>query len=225
MKKELFKTLVSDLKADVFFSDYKYIRSDNTFWYNSGADSVFVDLFHWRDYWDDNCVIRPVYCRHFDILSKWFEKFSVMSIKDQRYYPHIMRYNDTAGQDPEFEFKYDFSDYEEKFQQFSNILKDNITRLVNTYSTVNDFYTKYVLRRTFGDQELPDVGADWIFFYLTSGFLLDKENYPALKKKVLERAEWMVNREEPNIVNYYDRMDEIISYMENNVKFDECVKA
>ena len=68
------------------------------------------------------------------------------------------------------------------------------------------------------EEELPEAGADWIFIYLTLGFLVDKDNYPTLKKKVLERAEWLLHHHELNVAKYYDRMDEIISYMENNVK-------
>ena len=39
-----------------------------------------------------------------------------------------------------------------------------------------------------------------------------------LKTKILEHVEWMHGRNEPNVARYYDRLDEIISYMENNVK-------
>lgn len=218
MKKELFKTIVADLRSDEFFSKYKYIRADNTLGYHNGSDGIYVDLQHWRDYWDDNCVIRPLYFRHFDILQKWFEKYSVIPLQSQRRSAQIMDQNDLFGQENEIEFKYDFSDYEVKFRYLSTILKENIPKYVEKYKTIHDYYNKIVCPRVFGDVELLDTGAEWIFRYLTAGFLLDRENYPILKDKILKHAEWMYNRHEPNIVEYYDRMDEIISYMENNVK-------
>ena len=98
------------------------------------------------------------------------------------------------------------------------MLKNNISTIATQYTTLNDYYYKIVVPEITGEKELPNVGADWLFRYLTSGFLVDRDNYPILKKKILERVEWMYGRNEPNVKLYYDRMDEIISYMENNVK-------
>jgi hypothetical protein len=224
MKKGLFDTIISDLRSDDFFSDSKFVRAYNTLILRNRDGFVAVDLQHWRDFEDyddesetESCAIRPVYGRHFDILNKWFEKFSFKELNDQRYGFDIMRYNISEEEQIVY-IKYDFSNYEEKFQKLSSILKSNITEISESYATLNDFYNKIVVPKITGDEDLPDIGADWIFEYLTSGYLLDRENYPALKAKILERVEWMHGWNEPNVEHYYDRMDEIISYMEDNVK-------
>lgn len=218
MKRELFKTIVSDILSDDFFSDCKFVKSENKFVIRDGEKFVSAELEHWRDYEDEACVIRPLYGRHFDVLSKWFEKFCVRKLMYQRLDPHIMFDNEDFGQETEITFKYDFSDYEEKFPQLCFTLKENLSDMCEEYATLNDFYSKIVVPQIKGEEELPEAGANWIFEYLTLGYLVDRDNYPTLKKKVLERAEWLLHHHELNVAEYYDRMDEIISYMENNVK-------
>lgn len=129
MKKGLFDTIISDLRSDDFFSDSKFVRTYNTLILRNRDGFVAVDLQHWRDFEDyddesetESCAIRPVYGRHFDILNKWFEKFSFKELNDQRYGFDIMRYNISEEEQIVY-IKYDFSNYEEKFQKLSSILK------------------------------------------------------------------------------------------------------
>ncbi len=218
MKRELFKTIVSDILSDDFFSDYKFTRLKNMLLLRNDDGFVCAELDHWRDYEDESCVIRPIYGRHFDILAKWFEKYDVIPLNFQRSSLQIMRYNKGSEEDQEITFKYNFSDYEEKFPQLCSTLKENLSDMCEEYATLNDFYSKIVVPQIKGEEELPEAGANWIFEYLTLGYLVDRDNYPTLKKKVLERAEWLLHHHELNVAEYYDRMDEIISYMENNVK-------
>ena len=217
MKKELFKTIVSDILSDDFFSDYKFIKSESTLFFHNGNDAFSVILDHWRDYEDEACVIRPIYGRHFDVLAKWFEKYSFLPLKMQRLDPQIMQYS-FSEEEQEISFKYDFSDYDKKIQLLCSIIKKNTAEIYVKYSKLNNFYNGIVAPIVKEDKELPESGVDWIFVYLTLGYLVDRDNYPTLKKKVLERAEWLLHHHELNVAKYYDRLDEIISYMENNVK-------
>lgn len=216
MKAKLFETLVSDIMADPFFSDYKFKKNDNMLYRCDGDSRICIKLQHWSDYGE--CRIYVSYGRRFEILTKWFEKYSFKSLKAQRYNDNVYYDNTYYGLDDDIYFDYNFSDYEERICKLIPMLKENLTSFLKKYSTLEDFYNADVLPVIANGKELPDVGADWIFIYLTLGFLVDKDNYPTLKKKILERVEWMHGREEPNIAYYYDRMDEIISYMENNVK-------
>lgn len=216
MKKELFKTIISDIKADSFFSEYKYIKSERTLFWHNGGDAFSLILEHWRDYEEETCVIRPIYGRHFDILYKWFEKYSFLPLKNQRILPQIMLDNNFFGQEQEISFKYDFSDYNEKIQHLINSAKDNLTIIAEKYTTLNDYYTKIVKPQIIGDEDLPEAGAEWIFIYLTLGFLVDEAFYPTLKNRVIKHAEWLLHHHELNVAEYYDKLDEIIAYMENN---------
>ncbi|MDE6646546.1 MAG: hypothetical protein K2K03_01720 [Prevotella sp.] len=216
MKAKLFETLVSDIMADPFFSDYKFKKSDNMLYRCDGGSRICIKLPHWRDYGE--CRIRVLYGRRFEILTRWFEKFSCLTLRDQRSNDNVIHGNTYYGLDDDIYFDYNFSDYDQKVRKFIPMLKENLTRFLKKYSTLEDFYNVDVLPVITNNKELPDVGANWIFIYLTLGFLVDKDNYPTLKKKILERVEWMHGRNEPNVAHYYDRMDEIISYMEENVR-------
>lgn len=216
MKVKLFETLVSDIMADPFFADYKFKKSESMLYRRDGDSTACVILEHCRFY--DECEIYVIYGRRFEILTKWFEKFSHLTLRDQRNSPNVKNFNKHYGQENEIYLNYDFSDYDKKVRKFIPMLKENLTSFLKKYSTLEDFYNADVLPVITNDKELPDDGAKWIFIYLTLGFLVDKDNYPTLKKKILERVEWMHGRNEPNVAHYYDRMDEIISYMEENVK-------
>lgn len=218
MKTEIFKKIILDLQDDSFFAGYKFIKSERTLFFHNEDDTVSLILEHWRDYYDNTCVIRPIYGRHFNVLSKWFEKYNLKPLRQQRIAPQIMIDNNSFGQDQEIEFKYDFSDYEEKFQKLLVLAKRNISSIIENYATINDFYKKIIKPQTLGKKELPEAGADWIFVYLTAAYLIDRENYPTLKGKILGHAEWLLNHHELNVADYYDRLDEIITYMENTVK-------
>lgn len=125
--------------------------------------------------------------------------------------------NNFFGQEQEISFKYDFSDYNEKIQHLINSAKDNLTIIAEKYTTLNDYYTKIVKPQIIGDEDLPEAGAEWIFTYLTLGFLVDEAFYPTLKNRVIKHAEWLLHHHELNVAEYYDKLDEIIAYMENNV--------
>jgi hypothetical protein len=217
MTSKLFETIVIDIKNDSFFSGFKFKKSENMLYLRDHDSTLFVELDHWQDYGE--CTIYLTYGRRFDILTKWFEKFSFKTLRDQRNNPDVMCDNTDFGQEEYIYFDYKFSDYKEKMRIMLPMIKENLASFAKKYSSLEDFYREDVLPVIRGDKELPDDGADWIFIYLTLGFLVDRENYATLKKKILERVEWMHRRDEPNVAHYYDKMDEIISYMENNVKF------
>lgn len=65
-----------------------------------------------------------------------------------------------------------------------------------------------------GKRALPDVGADWAFKYLTLTRIVSPEDYPAGKELVLAQVQKMANRHEPNVIDYFSRLDEIINVME-----------
>ncbi|MDE6002689.1 MAG: hypothetical protein K2G76_04255, partial [Prevotella sp.] len=50
VKKRLFETLVSDIKADPFFADYKFRRSESMLYRCDGGSRICIKLPHWRDY-------------------------------------------------------------------------------------------------------------------------------------------------------------------------------
>ena len=216
MAKNIFEQIISDIKGDSFFSEYKFKKSENLLFLRDAESILSVGLEHWQDYGE--CTIYITYGRRFEVLTKWFEKYSFKTLRDQRNNPDVIYDNTNFGQEENICFDLNFSDYDEKMQVMLPMIKDNLASFSEKYSSLDNFYKEDVLPIITGDRELPDVGADWIFIYLTLGFLVDKNNYPILKSKILKHVNWMNNRGEPNVIHYYDQIDEILSFMENTVK-------
>ncbi len=210
--------IVKDVKSDVFFEEYKYKRALSTFFKKSDDSYLAICLGHKRDWLNDAIIISPIYGKHFFILTKWFEKFSFLTLQDQRTNDNVRTCNDRYGIGKDITFKYDLSDYDIKINYLVELMKQLITRFDQDYATLNDFYYKEVVPKLDGVHKFKTFGVDWVFQYLTLGHLVDPDRYPELKAKLLEHVEWMHSRNEPNVARYYDRLDEIISYMENNVK-------
>lgn len=219
MATKLFETIISEIEADPFFSDFKFKKSTNMLYRCNGNRTLSVEFEHWKEF--DECAIYITYGCRFEILTKWFEKFSFKTLRDQRNNPNVLYDNTNFDKDEYIYFDYNFSDYEKKMHVMLPMIKENLTSFDKKYSTLEDYYKEDVLPIVTGEKELSDVGADWIFIYLTLGFLVDKENYSRLKEIVLKRVEWMHNLGEPNVEHYYDKMDDILFYMENNVESND----
>ena len=217
MAVNVLELIIKDIKSDVFFKDYKYKRALFDFFLMRDDSFLSIVIGHKRDWLNDAIVISPVFGKQFFILTRWFEKFSFKTLQDQRTNDNVAFSNKNFGLD-DISFKYDLSDYDEKIQYLIKVIKELVTRFDQDYATLEDFYNRDVVPKLDGIQQFKTFGADWIFQYLTLGHLVDPDRYPELKAKLLEHVEWMHSRKEPNVARYYDRLDEIISYMENSVK-------
>ena len=76
--------IVNDLVQLDFFSGYKFRKRDYSLFFKTEGGKQFIELDHWRGRDTSSLVIYPVYGVRFDILHKWFEKFSVKTLQDQR---------------------------------------------------------------------------------------------------------------------------------------------
>lgn len=65
-----------------------------------------------------------------------------------------------------------------------------------------------------GETELPDVGADWIFIDMALCKLVAPANFHKLKQIILSHVEKMYAHQEPNILDYYNRFEDIFHYLE-----------
>lgn len=219
MNRTFFDKILEDIMSDIFFQDYKYKKSLTALFYKLDDTFLYLGLDHWRDYETEELVFCPIYGKHFNILCKWFEKFSFKKLQDQRNNPHMNLSNADLGcEDENITFKYDLSDYDQKIDYLIKIMKRNITIVANRYATLEDFYNNEISPIMNGEKDLIIHGADWIFRDLTLCHLVSPENYPCFKSKILNHIEVMHRFNEPNIERYYEKLDEIISYMEMNVK-------
>ena len=215
MKKSLFERIIEQFMQNPYFADFKFKKSESMLYVPTSDGMYFVEFEHWIDYGE--LVIYTYYGRRFEILTKWFEKYSFKTLRDQRNNPNIMCDNTFFGLEEYLYFDRERLDNSQEISIMIQTTKKNFESFAEKYATLEDFYQNDVLPIINDSIELPDHGADWVFIYLTLGLLVDKDNYSLLKKKILDRVEWMHSRNEPNIEYYYDKMDEIVSYMEKNV--------
>jgi 7-cyano-7-deazaguanine reductase len=55
------------------------------------------------------------------------------------------------------------------------------------------------------------VVADWIFFYLKSSQLVAPHDYPIIRNKIMKQVEMMNRRGEPNVIEIYPKLNEILT--------------
>lgn len=88
------------------------------------------------------------------------------------------------------------------------------------YANLQNMYDRRIVPILEGKQQLPDIGADWAFEYLTLTRIISPKDYEIVKDVIIKQIEWMNKRQEPNIVEYYPRLEEIIDSMEQQFPID-----
>ena len=159
--------------------------------------------------------IRPIFVRRFDVLSKWFEKYSFKELKIQR--NNVQIFNGISNE--EFLFYNSGEHFEEQYKKLRNKVIEKAQVFFYDYATLEQLYQKEVFTILTGDKKMRDVGADWIFEYLKLTWIVDRVNYNKLKALILKQIEFMMfgrKYKEPNIARYYDRLDEIFADIEQS---------
>lgn len=134
----IFENIIKDLSQIGFFSKYKYIKRDASFLLKTKGGKYIIELDHWMDETTSSLVIYPIYGIRFDILHKWFEKFSIKSLQDQRDRASISFSGDMLSLQDKFYFSLDGEKYTTDFDYFQTNLQKcaeyvlkNILLLIN----------------------------------------------------------------------------------------------
>ena len=214
--KTYFDRLASELLEDPYFQKFKFRKRDSSLILKTKYGMQFIELNHWN-YWNLTLVIHPQYLVRFDVLNKWFEKYSFKTLKDQRDGCYVGFTGYMLERQDSFEFSYNESEvqYRNKLQKLKECIIECSEFVFEEYSTLEKSYQKEVVPILDGRKTLPNVGADWFFENLTLCLIVQPENYEALKKIQLKHAEIMYKRGEPNISAYYERLPEILAYLES----------
>lgn len=125
-------------------------------------------------------VIYPIYGIRFDILHKWFEKFSIKSLQDQRDRASISFSGDMLSLQDKFYFSLDGEKYTTDFDYFQTNLQKCAEYVFKEYSALDELYEKTILPILNGSATLPNVGADWIFIDLALCKLVSPSNFSKL---------------------------------------------
>ena len=83
------------------------------------------------------------------------------------------------------------------------------------YSSLDKLYNKTIVPILNGEVSLPDVGADWIFIDLALCKIVNPSNFHKLKQIILSHVRKMYMCKEPNILDYYDNLEDILQYLEH----------
>ena len=208
--KELFQLAIERLKTEPFLNGFKFRKRDSSFIKQEGGLRRHIELDHWSK--EGVLIVYPIYMVRFDILLKWFEPYNVKSPQDQQDNPSIGFTGNMLGRQDKFRIT------ESTFEQDYTTLRDSLSEcsdiVFSSYNSLRDMYDRVIIPILESKQALPDVGADWAFKYLTLTRIESPEDYPAVKELVLAQVHKMAERHEPNIMDYFPRLDEIISVME-----------
>ncbi len=214
--KTYFDQIASELLEDPYFQKFKFRKRDSSLIQKTVYGRQIIQLEHW------NCLnisltIRPYYGVRFDVLCKWFEKFSFRTLSDQRDDDYIGFSGKMLGKESMYEFPYYETGpiYKSELKKLRDDIIECSEYVFSEFDTLEKAYKKKIIPILEGKQSLPIVGAEWLFENLTLCRILHPEKYDQLKAIHLKHAEEMNRRGELNISEYFPRLDEILTYMEN----------
>lgn len=217
--KEIIEKILNRLIEEPVFAEFKIRKRDSCLIKKSsdGFEQISIERYYQsidpRNKELALCII-PQFTRRFDILSKWFEKYSFKDIRIQRDNGQVFHEIQAAR---EYLFYYTGVYFEEQYKLFRDKVVDKARIFFTEYSTLEGLYRIEVLPLIHKEKEMRTLGADWIFEYAKLTWIVDRSNYYILKELLLKNIDFMMfgyERSEPNIARYYDRLDEIFSSIE-----------
>lgn len=218
MVKNLFYDVLEQLLTDNYFSEFKSRKRDSRLIKIDKQGFEFIEF----QYWDGfdvlrnkrAVVVKPLYLKRFDILHKWFEKYSFKTKADQRDNYSIGFDGSMLGEQNEFYFLLDKDDFKKDIERLKNEVIKNSTNVFNRFDTLQTLFEYQINPILCHQVKLPEIGADWVFEYLKLCKIAQPEKYFNLKDIILKQVQFMKSRNEPNIIEYYPRLEEIIEYLE-----------
>lgn len=218
MIKDLINSIVDDLSTIPYFKEYKYRKRDCRFIKQTLDGFNAIELQFWDGYdLERDCralVVNPLYLKRFDVLHKWFEKYSFKSLSDQRNSYSIGFEGKMINATLQFYFRLDEIDFDNDFSKFKDEVMEKSQEIFEKYNSLKDLYDIEIIPILKGNKELPNVGADWVFEFLKLCVLVNPENYNKLKHIILKQVEVMYERGEPNIIKYYSNLQNILLEIE-----------
>ncbi len=220
MNKTFITKIIEGIQQDPYFAEFKYRKRDYSFIKRDQLGFEAIELQHHDDYdLKRDCMAKsvyPLYLRRFDILHRWFEKYSFRTLIDQRDSYSVIE-SEPLYADLNlsyYYFKYDGEDFEKDLKHLVDDVKERSQKFFTKYKTLEDMYHHEIIPILEDKVKLRDVGADWVFEYLKLCKIVAPENYSQLKEILLKQVEFMYRRGEPNIEIYYPKLEEILEDLE-----------
>ncbi len=215
-----YKDILSKIQNENFFQNFKFIKKDISFRQKTEFGLYKVEFYLHNNSYDlgrqtEALEVFPVYGVRFDILSKWFEKFSFKTISDQRNNCNIMIDGSMLNKDKVFYFLNTKNEFENEYSNFKKSVIEICSNYFSKYKSLNDYYEIEIIPVLNGNSKMNDVGADWIFEYLTAVKLCDFSRFDEMITILKRQIDFMNSRGEPNIAMYNEKFDQIFQYLRN----------
>ena len=212
----VYERIVELLKEEPLLKDFKYVKSKSIFVKKVDNIHYILDLYHvfTFNYWVN---VYPTTAIRYDILHKWYEKFSFRTVRDQRnsctcgtgYWPQRL------GLEECYSFLYSEEDFDEVYPQLLQTVRCLIQETFPKFTSLKDFYDRVIAPVLTGESDLPNLSADWVFEYLSATRIVAPDKYEEVKKVVMSHVKEMTAKGEPNIMEYVGKWDEIFAYLES----------
>lgn len=211
--KELFEEIISGL-SDKLIKDFGLKKTGSKYTFKEKEVRKEVVFNHHTDKWSGELIITPEYCIKYDALLNWFSKFSFKTKSDQRSNYSYGFVGEKIGYNTNYFFRSDEEDLSAVNKFHEEVL--SCTEYVFTnYGTLPSAYKNRIEPILNEELKLPDGGFDWAMIDLTLCKIVNPKNYNKLKEIILDRIEFLNNREEPNVAYYHDKIDDILRYLES----------
>ena len=219
--KELLDRVFFRLKEEDYLRNFKFKRNKSEFVHLKEDKFYKIGIEHYDTVEShDNPRLGLNLCLYFanryDILHNWFEKYSMLSVEILRYESSFSYTPKNLGLDDMNFFSFDGNDFETAYDSFLNEIITGADYFFNRVNSLKKCYENYIVPAIeSGSSVLPDEGSQWVLKYLALTRIVSPKNYPLLKSLILERVDYMIKRNEPNIILYKDTMPEICAFLES----------
>jgi len=211
--------IIEDVASDTYFNGFKIRKSDNSLIFKTDVGYKRITFNYYNSYDLDRgdlaLEIRPIYGVRFNILHKWFEKYSKKSIRDQRDSYSIGFVGSMIDRQSEFYFLESRKDFEKDLRKIKMEVVENAKLIFSKFSKLEGYYEYCIGDVINNKRQLPNEGFDWVVEYLIATKVIDPSNYELVKGLVLQRVEYMKGRNNPNIKLYYPEIPTILKDLEN----------
>ena len=219
--KELLDRIFKRLKEEDYLRNFKFKRNESEFVHLKEDKFYKIGIEHYDTVEShDNPRLGLNLCLYFanryDILHNWFEKYSMLSLEILRYESSFSYTPKNLGLDDMNFFSFDGDDFDTAYDSFLNEIITGADYFFNRVNSLKKCYENYIVPAIeSGSSVLPDEGSQWVLKYLALTRIVSPKNYPLLKSLILERVDYMIKRNEPNIILYKDTMPEICAFLES----------
>ena len=219
--KELLDRVFFRLKEEDYLRNFKFKRNESEFVHLKEDKFYKIGIEHYDTVEShDNPRLGLNLCLYFanryDILHNWFEKYSMLSLEILRYESSFSYTPKNLGLDDMNFFSFDGDDFDTAYDSFLNEIITGADFFFNRVNSLKKCYENYIVPAIeSGSSVLPDEGSQWVLKYLALTRIVSPKNYPLLKSLILERVDYMIKRNEPNIILYKDTMPEICAFLES----------